>query len=287
MPLPLEKQDGMLAKLPWAHLRIPPFPQVALRILQLSDNEIAPMRELCALISSEAAFSSEVLAIANSALYASRSPITSVLQAVAMLGTNSLKGLCLTVGVRAFLGKSLNDETLRAIWRHSLACGLLAHRLAVSGTIDPDTAYSAGILHDVGRLALAVISPKAYAQLLETHQGPASSILSAERELFGFDHCEAGAHLVADWKLPSNFKAIVSSHHADHQENDPWHLPELINLSCKIADTVGFAVFRGCEVIPYDLLLDQLPARERTGFSIDRDQLALEISSKINAAEVA
>jgi HD-like signal output (HDOD) protein len=283
----IDEQPGMAAKLPWAHLRIPPFPQVAIRILQLSESDVAPMRQLSTLISSEPAFSSEVLAIANSALYASRAPITSVLQAVAMLGTNSLKGLCLTVGVRAFLGASLHDQTLRAIWRHSLACGLIAHQLAGFGPIDPDSAYSAGIMHDVGRLALAVLSPKPYAQLLQTHTGSSASLLQAEQTLFGFDHCEAGCHLVADWKLPSHFQAVVSSHHLQRAKRDDWHLPDLINLSCRLADAVGFAVFPGCEVPTYPSLLEELPDRERSGFCPDHEKLAYEISSKINAAEIA
>ncbi len=273
-------------RLPWAHLRIPPFPQIAIWILQLSNNEVAPMRQLSTLISSEPAFSSEVLTIANSALYARRFPITSVLQAIAVLGTNSLKGLCLTVGVRAYLGDALNHQALRAIWRHSLACGLIAHQLAQAGSMDKDAAYTAGIMHDIGRLALAVISPKAYATLLETHRGSAASVLQVERELFGFDHCEAGRHLVADWKLPSYFKAVVSDHHCSRRKGDPWQMPDLINMSCRIADTVGFSGFQGCEVIPYGDLLDELPDRERKTFCADVEQLVFEVSTKINAAEV-
>jgi len=282
----IEEQSSAV-KLPWAHLRIPPFPQVAIRILQLSENELTPMRQLSALISSEPAFSTEVLTIANSAMYPHRFPITSVLQAIAVLGTNSLKGLCLTVGVRAYLGSSLHNQSLRAIWRHSMACGLIAHQLAEAGTIDKDAAYSAGVMHDIGRLALAVISPQKYAALLEKHHGSPVSALEAERELFGFDHCEAGRHLVADWKLPPNFKAVVSAHHALRRKEDPWNLAGLINVSCRIADAVGFTVFPGCEVMPYLDLLQELPERERRSFCPDRELLAFDVCSKINAAEVA
>jgi HD-like signal output (HDOD) protein len=176
---------------------------------------------------------------------------------------------------------------LRAIWRHSLACGLIAQKIADAGAIDRDTAYSAGVMHDVGRLALAVISPKPYARLLESHQGAAASILAAERRLFGFDHCEAGSHLVGEWKLPANFQAIVAHHHRDGSNDERWQLSDLIRVSCRIADTVGFTVFQGCEVTPYGSLLAALPERERSALSPDREQLAFEISSKINAAEVA
>jgi len=81
-----ERADSQVAL---GHLRIPPFPQIAIRLLQLTDNEDVSMSRVSALISSEPAFSTEVLTIANSALYGVRSPVTSVLQAVAVLGTNA------------------------------------------------------------------------------------------------------------------------------------------------------------------------------------------------------
>jgi putative nucleotidyltransferase with HDIG domain len=283
--MPIKGQSEQAIRLPWAHLRIPPFPQIAIRILQLTNNEDVSMNRVSALISSEPAFSSEVLTIANSALYGVRSPVTSVLQAVAVLGTKRLRGLCLTVGVRAYLGDSLNNESLRAMWRHSLACALIAQQLARAGSMPKDEAYTAGILHDIGRVALAVLSAKEYAFLLETHIGPASSVLQAERDLFGFDHCETGRQLIRDWKLPPHFLSIVSDHHSARQRGDPWHMPALINVSCRMADSIGFAVFQGCELTPYVDLLDELPDRERKAFCTDVDVLAFEVSSKINGVE--
>jgi putative nucleotidyltransferase with HDIG domain len=278
-------QSGAAVRLPWAHLRIPAFPQIAIQVLQLANNPDVSMRQVSDLISSDSAFSSEVLTIANSPLYACRSPITSILQALAMLGTNSLKGVCLTVGVRAYLGESLNHHSLRAIWRHSLACALIAEQLALPGSMSKDTAYTAGILHDIGRSALAVIRPKEYAALLTTHSGSPASILQCERDLFGFDHCQAGRRLIADWKLPSDFAAIVSDHHSDRQKGDPWHMPDLINVSCRMADSIGFAVFPGCEITPFADLLGEIPERERKTFCPDLESFAFEVSSKINALE--
>jgi HD-like signal output (HDOD) protein len=273
------------ARFPWANLRIPPFPQVAIQMLRLTNNDDVSMRQLSILISSEPAFSSEVLTIANSPLYPSRVPITSVLQAIIMLGTNALRGLCLTVGVRAYLGDSLNHESLRAIWRHNIACALVARQLALAGSMNSDTAYTAGIMHDIGRLALAVISPKRYAAVLENHSGSPSSILQIEHDAFGVDHCEAGRHLIVDWKLPSDFAAIVSEHHSPRHKADPWTMSGLINVSCRLADAAGFAVFQGCEITPYADLLEELPDQERKTFCPALELLSFEISRQINAVE--
>jgi HD-like signal output (HDOD) protein len=271
---------------PWAHLRIPPFPQVAIRVLQMANNPDVSMRQLTDLISTDPAFSSEVLTIVNSPLYAIRSPINSVLHAIAVLGSNSLKGVCLTVGVRAYLGKSLQHDSLRAIWRHSLACGLIAQELAMAGSISKDAAYTAGVIHDIGRLALAVIRPKEYAALIMSHRGSPSSMLERERDLFGFDHCEAGRHLIADWKLPAEFQAIVADHHSTRQKEGLWRLPDLINVSCRMADTIGFSTFPGCDVTPYADLLGEMPERERETFRAGMETLAFEVSNKINTLEL-
>ena len=269
----------------WAHLRIPPFPQVALRVLQLANNENVQLHELSSLISSDTAFASEVLTIANSLLYAPRFPASSILQAIAVLGANNLQGLCLTVGVRGYLGKALNQPAMRAIWRHNLACALIADQLASVGFLDRDVAYTAGVMHDIGRLALAVIRPKEYCLLLGAHSGPPGSILKAERNLFGWDHCEAGRQLIADWKMPPEFEPIVADHHKPRQKDDPWSMTDLINVSCRMADTIGCTAFPGCEVTSFPDLLDELPERERRLFHLTVETLSIEIARKIDSVE--
>jgi HD-like signal output (HDOD) protein len=269
----------------WAHLRIPPFPQVALQVLQLAHNENVQLHQLSDLISSDTAFASEVLTIANSLLYAPRFPANSVLQAIAVLGANNLNGLCLTVGVRGYMGKALNQPAMRTIFRHNLACALIADQVASVGFMDRDVAYTSGVMHDIGRLALAVLRPKEYSLPLGAHSGTPTSILKAERELFGWDHCEAGRQLIADWNLPTEFEAIVADHHKPREKNSSWGMPDLINVCCRMADTVGFPAFPGCETAPYPELLDELPARERGLFHQTIEPLAFEIARKINAVE--
>ena len=282
------RKDGRVEKpvnMPWAYLRLPPFPQVAVRVLQLTANENVQLHELCDLISSDSAFASEVLTVANSLLYAPRYPSSSILQAIAVLGADTLQGMCITVAVRAYLGRSMSHPAMRMLWRHSLACGIVARRLAEGGLVDKDTAYTAGILHDIGRTALAVIQPRDYAALLEAHRGPAESILDAERELFGWNHCEAGQRLVSGWKLPGDFEAVVLDHHLPRRTDGAWGLAELAKMSCRMADAGGYPAFAGCQAAPYTELLEQLPARERRLFFPELELLAREVADGINAIE--
>ena len=284
MPIPVKKND---ASVPWAHLRIPPFPQVAIRVLQLANNEKVRLTQLSELISSDAAFASEVLTVANSLLYAPRFPSNSILQAISVLGSDHLQGMCMTVGMRAYLGRSLSDTAMRALWRHSLACAVIAERLAGAGGMSKDTAYTSGVLHDVGRFALAVIRPKEYTELLGKHEGTAASILDAEAELFGFNHCQVGKKLIVDWKLSPEFNPIVSEHHSTREENDPggWDMSELIKVSCRLADCAGFQAFPGCAVGPYEELLGLLPPVERSVLPGELEVLMEDVSSRIEGVE--
>ena len=256
-----------------------------MRVLQLAQNENVQLHQLCDLISSDPAFASEVLTVANSVLYSPRYSSTSILQAVAVLGANTLQGMCITVGVRAYLGKSMSYPAMRDLWRHNLACALIAERVAAAGYQDKDTAYTSGILHDIGRVALAVIQPQEYSNLLTTHRGKPESILEEERQLFGWDHCETGRRLVEEWKLPDELLPVVAEHHDARCDAGAWGLSELVKFSCRIADVLGFPAFHGCECAEFDVLVDELPDRERSRFCIDRATLKAQVSDGIHAIE--
>jgi HD-like signal output (HDOD) protein len=226
-----------------------------------------------------------VLTIANSLVYSPRFPASSIIQAIAVIGANHLQGMCLTVGVRSYLGKSLSHPLIRSAWRHNLACAMIAEQLAAAGFMNKDQAYTAGVLHDVGRLALAVLQPEDYANLLVTHQGSGASILPLETELFGCNHCEAGKHLVAGWQLPSGLDAVIAEHHDPRRSDGAWSMAELVKISCRLADTAGFPAFPGCAIAPLDELRNQLPERERCAFHAALETLTHELTQKIEAIE--
>ena len=279
--------NDQVAALPWAHLRLPPFPQVALRVLQLVHEESVGLSRLVDLISTDPAFASEVLTVANSALYAPRYPVGSILQAVTVLGAQTLHGMCITVGVRAYLGRTMNMPAMQRLWRHNLACALIAEKLGSQSIGDKDTAFTSGILHDLGRMGLAVVRPAAYAELLDTYRGPSEGVLSAERGLFGKDHCETGKQLIREWNLPAQFAATIAGHHEPPHREGAWGLEELIKASCRIADAAGFPAFQSCEPANFVSLLEDLPARERALLSTDAAQVGAELTEQIRAIEAA
>ncbi len=267
------------------HLRLPPFPQAAMRVLRLVNDANVPLGHLSSVISADAAFCSEVLAIANSCLFAPRFPVTNIMHAIAVLGATRLNAICLTVGVRTYMGKLLNQAAMHAIWRHNLATALIAEQIATSSHLDSAVAYTSGILHDIGRLALVIIRPKEYCDLVQSHIGSASSLMICERELFGYDHCQIGGQLAKDWKLPDQFFPVAEKHHQPVDPNDLSSMTALIKMSCMIADSLGFPAFEGCAVVPFTEAINQLPKVAKDRFPPDPEWMSFNITTKINAAE--
>ncbi len=273
--------------LPWAFFRLSPFPQIALRVMKMVSKEEASMFKLAEVISSDPAFAMELLTIANSPLFAPRYPATNILDAISRLGTKNIQGICLTVAVRTYLGKSLNFPAMKMIWNHNLATALVSEQLALAFSLNKDDAYTAGIMHDIGRLAMASIKPREYAELLEKFAGPAEAILGAEESLFGFDHCEAGRQLTESWNLPDEFAAIVGGHHHDFPVSPgalDWPMQALVHLACSMTDAVGFAAFKHCQVPKCDALYGLLPERAANHFPTE-EQLKNLVSEKIRSVQ--
>jgi len=266
----------------WKPDTLPPFPAVALKALNLMSGTDTSLLELCNLIRPDPAFSSAVLKIANSPLVAFSKSITSVLQASMLLGFQRLKSVVITVGLKAYL-KDPFSPLLQSCWRHSVACAIIAERAAHWSGFDKDFAYTAGVMHDIGRVALAAVMPQSYARVVETGADLPHDLLQTEGELCGIDHCQAGRALVAAWNLPEAFLEVTSSHH------DPvpsaWSPASVVRLSCLLADALGFGVvqFRAARSCADVLAAFPEPARSR--YPADGKQLATEIHDEIKVIE--
>jgi len=263
--------------------KLPPFPVVALRALNVLAGTETSLRELCDVIRPDPVFSAEVLRLANSPLVAFSKEVTSVLQASMLLGFRRLRRLVITVGLRSYLD-SAPARLLRSCWRHSVACAMIAERTARWNSVDRDFAYTAGVLHDVGRVVLATIGPELYSTLLTSLSDGPVEMLLREREAFGMDHCQAGSHLVTAWHLPEQFTEIVLHHHDPlaHTEDGS----EVIRLSCRLANALGFAASPNGSLYQLEEVLGEFPEEVRTHFPKAGD-LASEIAQELSVIEEA
>lgn len=266
----------------WTPHNLPPFPAVALKALNVISGTDSSLYELCELIRSDPAFSSEILRIANSPLVAFSKGITSVLQASMLLGFRRLRNVVITVGLRAYLNHAFTPA-LQSCWRHSVACAIVAERIARWSATDKDFAYTAGVLHDIGRVALATLMPQSYARVIARAADQPWDVLQSERELCGIDHCEAGRSLVMAWKLPEDFVEITSHHH--DPVTSASGATSMIKVSCALADVLGFAVIRQSSPRSYEAILAEFPESVRLRLPHDAEELASAIATEIRFIE--
>lgn len=264
--------------------QLPQFPAIATKVLRVLSHEDGNVHEISDLIRADAALASGLLRVANSALYTFPAPITSIQQGLMMLGFEEVRRFVLTFSTKSFFQTSLRLDLLRGMWRHSLACAWVAEELStVCSTVQGrgDLAYTAGLLHDIGRLGLFVLHPQEYAALL-SEADAGKNRLERERERLGIDHCEAGAWLAEHWKLPEDVRKVAASHH-DPLSGGEFDLEDLMRVAVLLTDNLGFDVTPSSQTRTLTELRALLPHAAQYRFDPDPATMKSRISYKLEA----
>ena len=245
-----------------ALLHIPAFPPVATKLLRLRCDDETGTAGLIHLLRSDPALSAEIIRHANSPLFAFRIEVTTLDQAVTLMGVRRIRTLALAAISRTYVKAILMVEDLRSYWRYSVACALVAERLARSQGVAEDTAYAAALLHDIGRLGLMVAYPVDYPRLLQAaaeklQAGLPFDLLEEERELFGMDRYEAGEWLAEKWNLPEDLRMAAGRYDSDAAETGP-DLIRIVLIAARIANCLGFALIADPRRPAYEELRDTL-----------------------------
>ncbi len=267
-------------KTPWALENLPPFPAVATQLLQVVSREDVNLNEVGRFISSEPVFAADVLQIANSPAFGLRSQVKSITHAIVVLGLERIKGISLTRAFGKHLKPVLKVVALQRCWQNSLAGALLAEKLARPCGIEPGLAYTAGLLRDIGRLALLVKYPEPFANMLAVSQTNGYDLMHTERELFDVDHCQAGIWLTEKMDLPAELREAVAHHH-DKLNGEPFGLVQLVHVADAMADALGFGVLVLPELPSFADALELLPPAARARISDDPEELKSEVASRL------
>lgn len=268
---------------------IPPFPPIAIRLLESLSDENVQIQQLVELTRADPKLSLEILRRANSPLYGFISRVDSLRDALFLLGLDAVKALVLTVATGEYVERARRMPELHRCWRHTLATALIAEELAAVCSLPQDQAYTAGILHDLGRLGLLVAHTNEYAELLrsadeEGQKEDSTYLLDLERERFGFDHCETGRLLAEQWGLPADISVVAGRHH-DRTYGSEVDLLKIVHLSCQFADTLGYDVIQTSRPFTFENLLESLPQSVREQSRLNYDTLQETIATKIRGLD--
>ncbi|MGO4469951.1 HDOD domain-containing protein, partial [Pseudoduganella sp. RAF53_2] len=194
--------------------RLPAMPQILIKLIELLQADDAGMPELAALIAKDAGMTSKILSVANSSAYQRHSRSVGLEQALVSLGTDMIKTLVISESVfQTFNNFPHSGSTdLRAFWKGSLTTAVIARDIARAMDYPHvEEAYLAGLLHNVGRLALLSTAPKEYAYNFTARDD--EDLCAVEQRTLEITHTEAGAWLIERWNLDSFLADSVLYHH--------------------------------------------------------------------------
>jgi HD-like signal output (HDOD) protein len=188
-------------------------PGVAQRILCLIRDPEFDMTEVAECLEHDPALSARILGVVNSSRYGLAHKIGSIRHAAAFLGRRSLQLVTLSFSLLDSFSKGPYRQMYLDYWRRALTVATVAHRIAERASgLSADEAYAAGLVADIGVLALAQVVGEQYVAMYLKHaHGP--ELVAVEIQTLGFSHAEAGARLLERWGLPETVVAAVAGHH--------------------------------------------------------------------------
>lgn len=216
--------------------KLPTPPLVFTQISRVIDNEDASAYDVAGIIAEDPAMSAQVLKLANSAYYGLANPVPHVKQAVVVLGLNEIKNVVLAASAISVFRKSSADQEYQdEFWRHSLAVAvgarMLLRTLQAGKFLEAETAFSAGLLHDLGKMVVFCYAPEEHQKIRRYQQETGGPDYRAEREILGLDHCQIGAYLAQRWKLPGEILTAIRYHHTPQDSPDEGTYEAIVHVA--------------------------------------------------------
>ncbi len=228
---------------------LPALSATALRLAELARDARSGAADFERVVRPDPALTANLLRVANSAYFGLRCRAESVRQAVTVLGVKRVSEVAAAVALAPVIPSRLPGYELEAsaFWLHSVAVAVLAERLSLQlGLRCPELTFTAGLLHDIGKLAIgAFVADDAPSILIRTRGG--LPFVAAEQAVLGVDHGQVGGLMAEAWSLPPAAAAAARWHHAPGAapEGAPQALIDLVHVADGLAHTLGLGADAG------------------------------------------
>ncbi|HSR54359.1 MAG TPA: HDOD domain-containing protein [Acidobacteriota bacterium] len=209
---------------------LPPFPGVAWEVMRMVKSPDTGASDLERVVSRDPALAARVLKISNSALYGVRGTITTLTQAIVILGMKTLQSLVVAASSESlYKTGSLKD---RLMWNHALGVALVSRKLARRvGHSEPEEAFVAGLLHDIGKTVLDHNYGHRYENVVQAVYNDGMTFLEAENHFLEFNHAEVGGYVLNRWNFAPVLQEAVRLHHQ----------PEYAQIDAQLCAAVSLA----------------------------------------------
>ena len=243
-----------------------PIPQIALKVLRILNEELYEIQSVTEEIRKDQVISARTLQLCNSAMFAIRGKIESLDHALVMLGKHLLLKFVIAASLNNFFDQTGMGYSLckGGIYHHAVGTAVIAEKLAdVTGKVEPSLAYTAGLLHDIGKVVLDQFIHSGFPLFYRELNEGGKNFSEVEKQVLGTDHTEVGADLAQNWSFPQSLVETIRHH---HKPEDAQQHNELVHI-VYLADLLMSRFHTGLEL--ERLSTDALAARlEAIGLSI-------------------
>ena len=194
---------------------LPSMPAIVMEVLQSLDQEEVNLYQLTRKIALDQALTAKILRYANSPFYRTQTKVTTIQQAINLMGLSGVRNMVMTTMLQfSFPEVKCKGFDNQVFWRHSVAAAVCAKTFARQLQLNQDYAYTAGLLHDIGRLVMVSRFTRHYEYVLVYRAEQDCCLLEAERAVFGVDHPEVGKILGQHWQFSEGIQNAIARHHA-------------------------------------------------------------------------
>ena len=219
---------------------IPTLPASVLRVMQMIEDPFCSSSDLAKVIQADPAMAAKVLKLANSSYYGFRQKISNIPQAVTLLGFATLKNTLLAAAVFDMFRVAGTGFDLPALWTHSVTAATAAKLLAKRARYpQSEKAFTAALMHDVGKIILARFIPQGLCEIVEVIQTENLAMYDAEHKVLGLSHPALGAWVLGRWGLPAPIVEAVEFHHHPTRAQNGFDLAGIVYLANILAHRSG------------------------------------------------
>lgn len=224
---------------------LPSLPQVVLRVMELTEDPDSTAQDINAALAQDQGMTARVLKLANSAFYGFPRRISTVTDATVLLGFKTIRSIVLAASVNEILSQEMEGYALEygELWKHSqcsaMAARLISRRVKYTGS---DVAYTAALLHDIGKVVLNNTMKEAYHEVLSKVENDNLTFLQAEQIILGFNHAQVGAQIAEKWNLPLELVETIACHHEPEKAEVNLRLTAIVHLADAVCVAMGFGV---------------------------------------------
>lgn len=249
---------------------LPALPHIVIKVMELTEDPNSTAQDINSVLMQDQGMTAKVLRLANSAYYGFPRRIATITDAIVFLGFRTLRSIVMAASVSDILGKEMEGYALGQgeLWRHSQCTAMAARFIARNVKFGMlDLAYTAALLHDIGKVVLNSHMKEAYQEVVDMVTAENIPFMEAENRVIGFNHAMVGAQVAEKWNLPPELVEAIALHHYPESATINKKLTSLVHVADAVCMSMGIGM--GIDGMMYPLSSEAMTLLNLTEESIE------------------